>query len=145
NGHRESRRWAMKPKDDPVRRRIEYAVLKWAKSRPRVLDQRMRRLARQRQERDCRALVDARDRRRCFFPNCRRYATDKHHLLPRSVRGVCQWHTDDLVSACREHHQWFKAGLIEVAGNPDLGPVTVTLTTLGREAGLRVPHRREVA
>jgi hypothetical protein len=61
--------------------------------------------------------------------------------VPSSIRGKRVWRTDDIASACREHHDWFKAQLIAVSGNPDKGPLKVTLTKLGREAGIRIPAR----
>lgn len=94
------------------------------------------------EERECRAKVDARDKRRCFFPSCRSAATEKHHIVARSVRGKTVWRTDDILSACNKHHKWFKAGLIRVEGNPDVAPVKVFLTTLGEKAGIRVPERK---
>jgi len=94
------------------------------------------------EERACRAAVDARDKRQCFFPQCRCGATEKHHIMSRSVRGKTIWRTDDILSACHKHHGWFKAGLIRVEGNPDVAPVVVLLTKTGQDAGILVPQRK---
>jgi hypothetical protein len=106
---------------------------------PRVVAKRDRKLDLAAEERAARKAVDARDHHRCFFPRCRAYAGEKHHVTARSVRGKTIWRTDDLLSACSVHHGWFKAQLIRVKGNPDRGPVTVQLTVLGRKSGIRVP------
>lgn len=107
------------------------------KGRPRVLDRVEQKRALEKQERDCRRVVDARDHRQCFFPTCRAFAGHKHHIQPRSLGG--RWQTFNILSACQAHHRWFKAGLIRVCGNPDDGPVTVQLTTLGKDSGLTIP------
>ena len=91
------------------------------------------------EERACRQKVDARDKRRCFFPGCKKHAGEKHHILASSVRGRRIWRSDDILSSCTEHHRWFKAGLIEVAGNPDRGPVKVLRTALGKAEGIQIP------
>lgn len=92
-----------------------------------------------REERKVREKVDARDNHQCFFPQCKVRASDKHHVEARSLGG--KWLTRNILSACRKHHDLFKAGLIQVTGNPDKGPVTVRLTALGRAAKIRVPAR----
>lgn len=90
-------------------------------------------------ERECRAAVDRRDKRRCFFPRCRAHAGEKHHIQSSSTRGKRVWRTEDILSACTPHHALFKAGLIRVAGNPDRGPVVVTATALGAAEGIVIP------
>ena len=91
-------------------------------------------------ERATRTHLDTvRDGRACFFPGCRQYASEKHHLVPRSLGGT--WDTWNIVSACPRHHGWFKGGLIQVRGNPDEGPVTVMVTILGARCGIRIPAR----
>jgi hypothetical protein len=115
---------------------IDYSLFTYSKGTPRVIAKLHRDREAARVERACRAQVDARDGRRCFFPGCRQHASDKHHILRRSAGG--QWATRNILSACRRHHDWFKAGLITTTGNPDRGPVTVQLTALGREAQIRV-------
>lgn len=112
--------------------------LLFPKQSPRVVDRIHRKAELAKEERACRLAVDARDKRRCFYPGCKAVASDKHHIVASSVRGQRRWRTDDILSACREHHGYFKAGLIRVEGNPDKGPVRVFLTALGVEAGLRI-------
>lgn len=123
---------------------IDYSGFKFHKGTPRAVSKLERQREAAKEERDCRAAVDARDQHRCFFPRCRTKATEKHHILSRSVRGQTIWRTDDILSACQEHHRWFKAALITVSGNPDKGPVQVALTSLGEAANIRIPERRKV-
>ena len=118
---------------------IDYSILSLPKGVPRVVDRIQKKRELEKQTRDCRRAVDARDHRRCFFPGCRAFAGSKHHILARSLQG--RWHTRNILSACEPHHRYFKAGLITVVGNPDRGPVRVTVTSLGHAAGLRVPRR----
>lgn len=120
---------------------IDYSALRFSKGTPRIIERRRKQLDRAAEERACRQAVDQRDGRRCFFPNCRAHASEKHHIRPSSVRGKRIWQTNDILSACAEHHRWFKAGLIQVSGNPDRGPVRVVVTRLGEEAGIRIPSR----
>lgn len=110
---------------------------KLKKHLPRVLSRIEQKLKLAKTERACRKAVDARDGRRCFWPTCRTFATDKHHIQARSLGGT--WQTHNILSACSEHHAYFKAGLIRVRGNPDRGPVRVWVTALGTESGLVVP------
>lgn len=107
---------------------------------PRVLDRVEQKRAMAQQERDCRRAVDARDHRGCFFPTCRAFADEKHHVQARSLGGT--WQTANILSACAMHHRWFKAGLIRVVGNPDDGPVTVKPTDLGRRLKVKIPTRK---
>ncbi len=118
-----------------------YNACAFAKGKPRAVIKIDKKADLAKEERECRAKVDARDKRQCFFPGCRRTATDKHHIVSRSVRGTTVWRTNDILSACKKHHDWFKAGLIRTTGNPDRGPVTVHRTKLGKEARIRVPAR----
>lgn len=119
---------------------IDWSVFTFAKGSRKVdAIKRERRMSAQ--ERLVRAKVRERDQGRCFFPNCRMPTSDPHHIVLRSQGG--QWTTANVVSACRKHHSWCHSGLITVTGNPDRGPVNVTITTLGREAKVRVPLRSE--
>lgn len=120
---------------------IDYSLFTFSKGTPRVAVKIAKQRDAAKEERDCREAVDKRDGRRCFFPACRVVATEKHHILSRSVRGKTIWRTDDILSACQKHHRMFKAGLIKVEGNPDKGPVTVLLTKLGEKAEIRIPKR----
>lgn len=124
---------------------IDYSMLAFPKGKPRIVEKLEKKQALTREERDCRAKVDARDKHQCFFPNCRKHAGEKHHIVARSARGKTVWRTNDILSACTKHHRFFKAGLILVEGNPDRGPVQVRLTTLGQQAGIRIPRRKAAA
>ena len=121
---------------------IDWGSLLFPKSGPRVVDEITAKRDAAREERLCRAAVDARDKRRCFFPGCNVYSNEKHHIVSSSVRGKRLWKTDDILSCCHQHHSWFKGGLIRVEGNPDRGPVTVKLTALGVKAKITIPERR---
>lgn len=121
---------------------IDYSLLPISKGHPRVVAKMLRTRERDKAERDCRAKVDARDQRQCFYPRCRMRASDKHHIVASSLRGKRVWLTHDILSACRRHHDWFKSGLIVTHGNPDHGPVTVCVTPWGEELGIRVPVRK---
>lgn len=121
---------------------IDYTGFGFPKGTPRVVEQITKHREADAEERACRVKVDKRDGRRCFFPNCKTPATEKHHIVSSSVRGVRIWQTSDILSACAEHHRWFKAGLIRVTGNPDGRPVTVHLTKLGGDAKLLIPKRK---
>jgi hypothetical protein len=118
---------------------IDYSLFRFSKGQPRVLGKMLRERVADKAERECRAKVDARDGRQCFFPRCRIKASDKHHIVARSLGG--KWTTGNIASACRRHHDWFKAGLIRVEGNPNRGPLTVVLTKLGEDAKIRIPSR----
>ena len=120
---------------------IQYEGFMFPKGQPRIVAKLQKRATLAAEERACRAAVDARDGRRCFWPGCSKPAGEKHHLIARSVRGKTEWRSDGIVSACSEHHRLFKAGLIYTTGNPDRGRVQVHLTALGQQAGLRVPRR----
>lgn len=120
---------------------IDYSALAFPKGRPRVAVKRAAKKDLAAEERACRAKVDKRDKRRCFFPKCKAYAGEKHHIVASSVRGKREWATNDILSSCTEHHRWFKAGLITVKGNPDRGPVQVAVTALGAKESIVVPPR----
>lgn len=120
---------------------IDYTGFALPKGQPRIVDRIQRKAELAAEERACRKAVDARDQRRCFYPGCKTSASEKHHIVPSSVRGQRRWRTDDILSACPVHHRYFKAGLIRVEGNPDKGPVKVFLTKLGVDAGLHLAGR----
>ena len=124
---------------------IDYSGFQFGKGQPRIVAKLQKRSVLAAEERACRAAVDARDGRRCFWPTCQKPAGEKHHLVARSVRGKTEWRSDGIVSACSEHHRLFKAGLIYTTGNPDRGRVSVHLTALGQQAGIRVPRRGKEA
>lgn len=106
-----------------------------------VSDRRKKDADADKRERQCRENVNARDGHRCFFPGCRTRASDKHHVRPRSLMG--EWVTKNILSACRLHHDYFKAGWIRVTGNPDRKNVVVHRTELGRAQGIHVPNTKE--
>lgn len=120
---------------------IDYDGFLFGKGTPHVTEKIKKARALAKEEADCRAAVDKRDGRKCFFPGCKRTAGEKHHIVSRSVRGKTEWRTDGILSSCTEHHRYFKAGLIRVEGNPDKGRVKVFLTKLGEEAKISIPKR----
>lgn len=122
---------------------IDYSLFKFGKGPPRAVEQLKKTRAKKRTERVCREKVNKRDKLRCFFPNCRERAFHKHHKVYRSAGG--KWETDNIVSGCSLHHKWVHAQLIRLVGNPDVAPVDVELTELGRKAKLRIPKRATVA
>jgi len=83
--------------------------------------------------------VNARDKHRCFWPRCQEVAFHKHHKVYRSKGG--KWETENIVSGCTLHHRWVHDGLIRLFGNPDVAPIEVELTKLGRDARIRIPQR----
>ncbi len=121
---------------------IDWSVLAFPKGQTRLVAKIEKARTAAQEERDCRANVDARDGRRCFWPGCQKKAGEKHHILSRSVRGKTQWVTSDILSACSTHHGYFKAGLIRVEGNPDKASVKVFLTALGIAAKIKLPRGR---
>ena len=120
---------------------IDYSGMAYPKGQPRIMAKLQKRATLAAEERACRAAVDARDGRQCFFPTCKTPAGELHHLVSRSVRGKTQWVTSDLISSCQTHHRYLTGHLIYTTGNPDRGRVSVHLTALGQQAGIRVPRR----
>ncbi len=116
---------------------IAYHRLKFGKGLPKILLKMAKAKIEEAKERTVRAQVYARDRRRCFFPGCRRSSVDLHHVKPRSLGG--RFEPANLVSSCRSHHQWVTAGLIRLSGSPQKRTIKVRITDLGRQAGIRVP------
>jgi hypothetical protein len=88
-------------------------------------------------DRRVRAEVNRRDGFACFWPTCKTRASDRHHIQPKSLGGPFEsW---NLLSACRKHHDYFKAGLVRVSGNPDVkGSLRVFVTQRGLDAKVRV-------
>lgn len=118
---------------------IAWHKLKHAKGLPRIMLQMAKATIADAKERKVRATVYARDRRRCFFPGCRRSSVDLAHIKARSLGGA--FISANLVSSCRQHHRFHHAGLITITGNPDRKTLKVRLTDLGRQAGLRLPRK----
>lgn len=118
---------------------IAWHKLKHAKGLPRIMLQMVKVRVADARECQVRAQVYARDRRRCFFPNCRRASVDLAHIKARSLGGL--FISSNLVSSCRQHHRFHHAGLITITGNPDRKTLKVRLTDLGRQAGLRLARK----
>ena len=110
-----------------------------SKGTPKVLEKLQKQREAARIESACRIKVRIRDKGHCFFPGCRIRMSEMHHISARSLGG--KWVTDNIISACAKHHSWFKAGLIRVSGNPDIGPVRVERTDMGISARIRIPLR----
>ncbi len=117
---------------------IEYRGFKFAKGEPRIVSKMAKATLKRQTERACRKAVDRRDSRRCAVPRCRKFASEKHHILPRSRGGV--WLSDNIISLCTKHHQWLTAGLLRTTGNPDVqDDLRVYVTALGHDAGITIP------
>lgn len=119
---------------------VDYTGFKFGKGMPKSGEQILKGRAAKAVELKVRKKVDLRDGHRCFFPNCKKTATHKHHQVYRSRLGT--WTTENIVSGCTAHHRWVHDGLIELHGNPDKPPLKVVLTTLGRKAKIRIPERK---
>jgi 5-methylcytosine-specific restriction endonuclease McrA len=116
---------------------IDYHALKFGKGLPRIVVKMAKARIQATHEQKIRLDIGARDRRRCCVPGCRRLSTDLHHIRPRSLGGLFE--SRNLSSVCRLHHQWITAGLLRVSGNPNSKKgVKVSVTSLGRHAGLRI-------
>lgn len=118
---------------------IQWHRLAFGKGLPRVMLQMAKATIANAKERKVRATVYARDRRRCFFPSCRRSSVDLAHIKARSLGGL--FISSNLVSSCRQHHRFHHAGLITITGNPDRKSLKVRITDLGRQAGIRLPRK----
>jgi hypothetical protein len=116
---------------------IDYHRLPFGKGLPRIVVKMAKATTARAEERHVRMEVGARDRRKCCVHGCRRLSTDLHHIRPRSLGGLFE--SRNLTSTCRLHHQWITAGLLRVSGNPNSKRgVKVSVTSLGRHAGLRI-------
>lgn len=118
---------------------IDYSLFKFGKGIPRSVVRLEKQRTAKRQERQVRDVVNAIDKRRCFFPACRELAFHKHHQIYRAHGG--KWATDNVVSGCGLHHRWVHDGLIRLIGNPNKPPLEIERTALGREARIRIPQR----
>ena len=96
---------------------IDYSILPLSKGTPRVLDRIERKRQMEKQERDCRRAVKARDKGRCVIPGCKDAAKHAHHIVYRSQGG--KWQSANIVSLCPSHHLMVHAALIEITGNAD--------------------------
>jgi hypothetical protein len=69
--------------------------------------------------RACKARVKKRDGGRCRLGGRCAGTLDPHHIIPRSLGGR---DTDrNVVTLCRKHHDWVKAGLLQISGSPEDG------------------------
>ncbi len=117
---------------------IAYRGFKFAKPLPRIVSKMAKATLKRQTERACRKEVDRRDSRRCAFPKCRKYANEKHHILPRSRGGL--WVSENILSLCSLHHQFLTAGLLRTTGNPDVkDSLRVHVTALGIASGVKLP------
>ena len=71
-------------------------------------------------ERACREMTRKRDLSKCRIPGCTEYATELHHITPRSQSKRKRWQTSNCVWLCKEHHQLRHAGIIQISGDADL-------------------------
>ncbi len=117
---------------------IEYRDFKFAKPLPRIVAKMAKAALKRQTERACRKDVDRRDSRRCAVTNCRKFAGEKHHILPRSRGGL--FISSNILSLCTLHHQFLTAGLLRTTGNPDVkDSLRVHLTALGIASGVKLP------
>lgn len=119
---------------------IDYSLLKFSKGTPRSVERLARRRTVKAAERKVRDKVNVRDGHTCFWPRCHELAFHKHHQVYRSRGG--KWATDNIVSGCGLHHRWVHDQLIRLIGNPDKPPLEIELTTLGRQARIRIPKQQ---
>ncbi len=117
---------------------IDYRGFKLGKGTPHIVSKMAKAALKRQTERACRKDVDRRDSRRCAFPRCRKFAHEKHHILPRSRGGL--WISSNIISLCSLHHQFLTAGLLRTTGNPDVkDSLRVHLTALGIASGVKLP------
>jgi hypothetical protein len=116
---------------------IDWSGFAFPKGTPRVLVKETKDRDKAAHERRVRIEVNQRDNYACFWPKCKTRASDRHHIRPKSLLGPFEsW---NLLSACRKHHDYFKAGLVAVTGDPDVkGSLHVSLTQMGIDAKLRL-------
>ena len=110
---------------------IDYSILPLSKGTPRVIDRIQKKRDLEKQMRDCRRAVKARDHGRCVIAGCRQSAVHLHHIVYRSRGG--KYHTANCCSLCVTHHQMVHAALIQITGNADK-----RLTITGKTKRVRV-------
>lgn len=99
---------------------INYEGFAFPKGALRIDEARAKRLDEERQERACRALVDARDHYKCRIPGCKEKSVrEQHHLIYMSKSKRLKFSPDNRVSLCRAHHQLLHAGRITITREPD--------------------------
>lgn len=89
---------------------IDYSVFKWSKGTPRVIAKRALRLETERQLREARRFVRARDGGKCRC--CGKPGAEMHHLKYRSHGG--DHDPNNLALLCHRCHEDIHAHLIEV-------------------------------
>lgn len=94
---------------------IDYSQFAIPKGTPRILDRIEKKRAMEKQERDCRRTVRARDKGKCRV--CGRPAQHMHHLERRSLGG--KWTPRNVVHLCRICHQFEHAALLHISGDPE--------------------------
>ena len=95
----------------------EQATFK--KPEPRVIAKRRAEKFDAKQERACREITRQRDLGKCRIPGCTEYATELHHIVPRSQSKRKRWLTSNCVWLCTDHHRLRHAGEIQISGNAD--------------------------
>jgi 5-methylcytosine-specific restriction endonuclease McrA len=96
---------------------IDYSGCAIPKGTPRVVDRVQKKRDLERQMRDCRRAVKARDKGKCVIPGCRDASVHLHHITYRSRGG--KWRSKNVCSLCVTHHQMVHAALIHISGNAD--------------------------
>jgi len=71
------------------------------------------------QERACREITRKRDHGKCRIPGCAEYASELHHIVPRSQSKRRRWLTSNCVWLCKDHHALRHAGIIQISGDAD--------------------------
>lgn len=95
----------------------QFAIPKFQPGDSRAEARRAKRLERESEERNCRALVHARDKGKCRIPGCKERSEHLHHITYRSRGG--RWRTGNITSLCPSHHAMVHLGKIQISGNAD--------------------------
>lgn len=93
--------------------------LRFRKPEPRCVVKKRRDKWDAKNERACREITRKRDLGKCRIPGCSEYATELHHIVPRSQSKRARWLTSNCVWLCQSHHQLRHAGIIAISGNAD--------------------------
>ena len=99
---------------------MDMSGLMFPKPEPRCVTKRRAEKVDDQQERICRAAVKKRDHGKCQIPGCKDFATELHHIVPRSRSRAKRWVTSNCVSLCTDHHQLRHSGVIQITGNADV-------------------------
>jgi|SRR6185436_20436605 len=98
---------------------MDMTMFKFAKPEPRCVAKRRAEKFDAKQERACREITRARDKGKCRIPGCIDYATELHHIVPRSQSKKRRWLTSNCVWLCGDHHKLRHAGVIQISGDAD--------------------------